>query len=98
MMSKRERLSEQAIEAFVSSHPGWAHEGSALTKTFTFDDYAAGVGFVVRVGFAAEKRDHHPDLHVGYCKVKVSWSTHDAGASTGLDAEMAELSDQLHKR
>jgi 4a-hydroxytetrahydrobiopterin dehydratase len=96
-MSKRERLSEQAITAFVSGHAGWAHEGSMLLKTFTFDDYAAGVGFVVRVGFAAEKRDHHPDLHVGYGKVKVAWSTHDAGGITGLDTEMAELSDRLYK-
>jgi 4a-hydroxytetrahydrobiopterin dehydratase len=96
-MSKRERLSEQAVEGFVSSHPGWAREGSALAKTFTFDDYAAGIGFVVRIGFAADKRDHHPDLHVGYCKVKVSWSTHDAGGITGLDTEMAELSERLGK-
>jgi 4a-hydroxytetrahydrobiopterin dehydratase len=96
-MSKRERLSEQAITAFVSSHPGWAQEGESLVRTFSFDEYAAGVGFVVRIGFAAEKRDHHPDLHVGYGKVKVAWSTHDAGGITGLDAEMAELSERLYK-
>jgi 4a-hydroxytetrahydrobiopterin dehydratase len=96
-MSKRERLSEQAIEAFVTGHPGWTAEGSALAKSFVFGDYAAGIGFIVRVGFAAEKRDHHPDLHVGWGKVKVSWSTHDAGGITALDTEMAELSDRLHK-
>jgi 4a-hydroxytetrahydrobiopterin dehydratase len=96
-MSKRERLSEQAVLAFVTSHPGWAAEGSAIAKTFAFDDYAAGISFVVRVGFAAEKRDHHPDLHVGWGKVKVTWSTHDAGGITTVDTEMAELSDRLHK-
>jgi 4a-hydroxytetrahydrobiopterin dehydratase len=97
-MSKRERLTEQAIEAFVSSHSGWEHAGSVLTKTFAFDDYAAGIGFVVRLGFAAEKRDHHPDLHVGWRKVEVSWSTHDTGGITSLDTEMAEVSDRLHKQ
>ncbi len=97
-MSKRERLSEQAIEAFVSSHPGWEQAGSALAKTFAFDDYASGLGFAVRLGCAAEKRDHHPDLHIGWGKVRVIWSTHDAGGVTSLDTEMAELSDRLHNR
>ena len=96
-MSKREKLSDQAIEAFVASHPGWERAGIGLVKTFVFDDYAAGIGFVVRIGFAAEKWDHHPDLHVGYRKVKVSWSTHDAGGITSLDTEMADLSDRLHR-
>jgi len=96
-MSNREKLSEQAVSAFVSSHPGWAATGSALVKSFAFSEYADGISFAVRVGFAAEKRDHHPELHVGYCKVQVAWSTHDAGGITSLDIEMAELSDRLHK-
>lgn len=95
-MSKRERLSEQAVAAFTSSHPGWAREGEALVKTFTFDGYAAGIAFVVRLGFAAEKADHHPDLHVSWGKVEVTWTTHDAGGITALDTRMAELADELH--
>jgi 4a-hydroxytetrahydrobiopterin dehydratase len=96
-MSKREKLSDQAIAAFVASHPGWQHEGDALVKTFAFADYPAGIAFTVRAGFAAEKRDHHPDLAVGYRKVEVRWSTHDAGGVTALDTEMAELCDRMHQ-
>lgn len=96
-MSKREKLSEEATAAFVAAHAGWQESGGSLAKTYAFDDYAAGIAFVVRVGFAAEKRDHHPDLAVGWCKVRVSWSTHDSGGITDLDAEMAEVSDRLHK-
>ena len=95
-MSKRDKLSEQAIAAFLAGHPGWAREGEALAKTFSFPDYPAGLAFAVRVGFAAEARDHHPELHVGYRKVKASWSTHDAGGLTALDAELAERCDQIH--
>lgn len=96
-MGKRERLSDEAIAAFTAERAGWAAEGGALVKTFDFDDYAAGIAFVVRLGFAAEARDHHPDLHVGWRKVRVAWTTHDRGGVTGLDAEMAILSDQIHK-
>jgi 4a-hydroxytetrahydrobiopterin dehydratase len=97
-MSKRQKLSDEAIAAFVGSHPGWERAAAppeALVRTFAFDDYAAGIAFVVRVGFAAEARDHHPDLLVGWRRVRVAWSTHDAGGITALDAEMAERTDAL---
>jgi 4a-hydroxytetrahydrobiopterin dehydratase len=94
-MSKREKLSDEAIGAFLGAHPGWERAEGALARTFAFDSYAAGIAFVVRVGFAAEARDHHPDLAVGWRKVRVAWSTHDAGGVTALDTEMAELTEQL---
>jgi 4a-hydroxytetrahydrobiopterin dehydratase len=95
-MSKRERLSEEAVEEFVGSHPGWGRApGGALARTYTFGDYAAGIAFAVQVGFAAEGRDHHPDLHIGWRRVQVVWSTHDAGGVTALDTEMAERTDAL---
>jgi 4a-hydroxytetrahydrobiopterin dehydratase len=95
-MSKRDKLSAPAIETFVASHPGWEHRDGALAKTFAFDEYASGIAFVVRVGMAADKRDHHPDLVVGYRKVEARWSTHDAGGVTAVDIEMAELCDRNH--
>ncbi len=91
----REKLSDERIASFVAEHAGWTREDGALIKSFSFADYASGIAFVVRLGFAAEKRDHHPDLYVGWRKVKVQWSTHDAGGITALDLEMAELSDAL---
>lgn len=95
-MSKREKLSDEAVMAFVANHPGWERADDALVRTFAFSDYGAGIAFVVRVGFAAEKRDHHPDLSVRYRKIEVRWTTHDAGGVTVLDIEMAELCDGVH--
>ena len=95
-MSKREKLSDEAVVAFVANHPGWERVEDALVRTFTFADYGAGIAFAVRVGFTAEKRDHHPDLIVRYRKVEVRWTTHDAGGITVLDIEMAEHCDRVH--
>jgi 4a-hydroxytetrahydrobiopterin dehydratase len=95
---KREKLSDEAVEAFLAAHAGWTKEAGAalaLARTYSFEDYAAGIAFAVRVGFAAEARDHHPDLHIGWRRVRVVWSTHDAGGITALDTEMAERTDQL---
>ncbi len=94
-MGKREKLADEAVAAFLAAHPGWERRGDAITKTFSFDSYAAGIAFVVKVGFAAEARDHHPDLHVGWRRVEVAWTTHDAGGITALDTEMAQRSDEL---
>jgi 4a-hydroxytetrahydrobiopterin dehydratase len=51
----------------------------------------------VRLAFAAEKRDHHPDLHVLWGRVRVDWSTHDAGGITALDTELAEIADRIYQ-
>ncbi len=91
----RNKLSEEQIASFVAAHPGWERAGEALAKTYSFADYADGIAFVVRLGFAAEKRDHHPDLYVGWRKVKVQWSTHDAGGITEKDFGLAEFADKL---
>ncbi len=96
-MTKRDQLSPAAIATFLTNHTGWEHKDGALVKTFAFDDYPGGIAFVVQTGFAAEKRNHHPDLTVTYGKVEVRWSTHDAGGVTALDGEMAELSDRLQR-
>lgn len=94
-MGQRQKLSDEQVTTFLGAHPGWQREGDTITRTYSFDGYAAGIAFVVRVGFAAEARDHHPDLAVSHGRVKVSWSTHDAGGITSVDTEMAERTDAL---
>jgi 4a-hydroxytetrahydrobiopterin dehydratase len=98
IMPNREKLSDDAVAAFVTANAGWtrAERGSSmLTRTFSFDDYAAGIAFAVRVGFAADARDHHPDMAIGYRRVEVAWSTHDAGGISEIDVEMAKRTDTL---
>jgi len=95
-MTSREKLSEDAIAAFLSSNPGWERREGAISRAYKFPDYSAALAFVVRVGVAAEKRDHHPDIQLGWGRVEVIWSTHDAGGITRLDIEMAERTDRLY--
>lgn len=95
-MTSREKLSDDAITTFLSSNPGWEQRGSALFRSFKFPDYSAALAFVVRVGVAAEKRDHHPDMLLGWGRVEVTWTTHDAGGLTRLDMEMAERTDRIY--
>jgi 4a-hydroxytetrahydrobiopterin dehydratase len=96
-MGKRDKLQPNELSGFLGSHPGWSVDGDALVRTFEHSSYAAGVAFAVELAFAAEKRDHHPDLHLGWRKTTVRWTTHDSRGITGVDVELAETSDRLHR-
>lgn len=74
---------------------GWEEEGGQLKKTFDFDSYAEGLIFAMAVGRMAEKRDHHPDMLLGYKKLTISLSTHSAGGITEKDVDLAGEIDSL---
>jgi len=93
----RKKLEAAAVDAFSRS-ASWGAQGDALEKVFEFAAYRDGVAFAVAVAMAADKLDHHPDLAIGYGKVTVRWTTHDAGGITGLDRDMAVLCDELASR
>ena len=94
-MARPQKLEAAAVDAWLAAHPGWAREGEALARGYKLKDFGAAVAFTVQLGFAAEKRDHHPDVLIGWGKARVLWTTHDAGGITALDLELAEATDEL---
>ena len=97
-MARPTQLDRGALEAWLAAHPGWERaQGNAIAKGYEFSDFAAALGFVVRLGCLAEKRGHHPNVELGWGRARVLWSTHDAGGVTTLDVGAAEATDQLHE-
>lgn len=94
-MGRPQKLEIGEIQRWLDLHTGWAREGDAIVKVFTFPDFAGAFAFATRVAMAAEKRDHHPDLEIGWGRARVRFSTHDAGGVTALDLEMAERVDSF---
>ncbi|MBX3216887.1 MAG: 4a-hydroxytetrahydrobiopterin dehydratase [Labilithrix sp.] len=94
-MARPSKLEASAVASWLAEHPGWALEGGALARTFEMPDFAAALAFAVRLGMAAEKRDHHPDILVGWGRARVVWTTHDAGGVTQLDLDLAAITDAL---
>jgi len=94
-MARPSKLDPSAVDSWLSQHPGWAREGDALVRTFKLPDFGAALALAVRLGMVAEKRDHHPDILIGWGKARVLWTTHDAGGITQLDLELAEATDEL---
>ena len=76
----------------------WERDGEAIRRTFTFADFPSAVAFIVRVGFAAEAADHHPDILLHrYKRVTLTYTTHSAKKLTEKDWEGARAADTIAK-
>lgn len=88
-------LSDSEISDGLAGLEGWTVEEEKLTKRFTFKTYKDGLVFAVAVGYLADKMNHHPDLEVGYAKLKVAVNTHDVGGLSPYDLELARRIEGL---
>ncbi|HEX8524923.1 MAG TPA: 4a-hydroxytetrahydrobiopterin dehydratase [Tepidisphaeraceae bacterium] len=78
-------LTEQQIGELLQEAPHWTVEGKTLTRSFKFDNYYETMSFVVAVAMLAHREDHHPEMHVGYNKLTISYSTHSVGGLSEND-------------
>jgi 4a-hydroxytetrahydrobiopterin dehydratase len=67
----------------------WRVLFDALHARFRTDDFATGLKLVKKIGKAADKADHHPDVDLSYGQVDVRLSSHDAGGVTERDVDLA---------
>jgi 4a-hydroxytetrahydrobiopterin dehydratase len=89
------KLSPSEIAAGLGELDGWDEHGGQIFKTFGFDNYLDGIAFASAVGYLAEKLDHHPDLEIGWRKVKVSMNTHSVEGISPYDFELAKKIEAL---
>lgn len=81
----------------VKTLNGWEHLDHHLVKTYVVPTYLSGLTFAAAIGTLAEAHDHHPDLYIGYKKVRVELTTHDAGHRVSLkDVALAKAIESLH--
>ena len=80
-----ETLSASEVQDKLRQLPGWALENGSIGRKLTFPGFADAVAFVVRLSFAAEAADHHPDILINYKRVTLTYVTHSEGGLTGKD-------------
>ena len=78
-------LSRAHSDALLTEVPGWSCDGNALMKDFCFHDYYGTIAFVNAVAWIAHREDHHPEMHVGYNRCRVEFSTHSIGGVSEND-------------
>lgn len=88
LLPEHEIVSRLAELNAASAQP-WVRTGHAISRVYTFADFAAAFAFMTRVAAEAERLGHHPDWRNAWNRVEVSLTTHDAGGLTGLDFQLA---------
>ncbi len=90
------RLSDDEIRRRLSGLKGWTSIKNSIEKEFVLKDFSEAIALIVKIGIAAEKLDHHPDLFLhSWNKVKVTLSTHSEGGITDNDFNLAKQIDEL---
>lgn len=88
-------LTDAEIDEQLQSLSGWRREGEAITREFRLGSFREAIAFLVRIGFEAEQRDHHPEITNVYNRVTITLTTHDAGGVTQKDLELARAIQEL---
>lgn len=90
-------LNDQEITTSLNDLDGWQRDGDSISKTYEFKSYLEGLAFASAAGTVAEGRNHHPDIMIGWRKVTLSFTTHDAGSKiTQKDIDAATAIEALN--
>ena len=76
----------------------WQEADNTLTQEFKFPDFKTALQFVNKVGELAEQMNHHPDIELGWGRVKVSLTSHDEGKVTDKDRQLADKIDGIQEQ
>jgi thiol peroxidase len=87
----------EKINKLIAQYRGWElQEEKKLVKEFKFKDFAEAKYFLDLIAIIAQEQGHHPNLNLGYAKLKVTLITHAAGGLTENDFIMAKIIDELN--
>ena len=90
-------LTADEAKHYLAETPKWALDGAAtrLEHRFAFDNFAAALEFVNKLGALAEQEGHHPDITFGWGYCNVVLYTHKIKGLHENDFIMAAKIDLL---
>ncbi|MDH8678985.1 4a-hydroxytetrahydrobiopterin dehydratase [Fusibacter bizertensis] len=87
---------ELLLEFFSELDEAWRLiEDIQIEKTFKFKDFKTALDFVNKIGEIAESNGHHPDIELGWGRVKVSLMTHKIHGLSRNDFIVAAQIDEI---
>lgn len=69
-------LTAQEAQNYLRNVNGWKLQNNYIEKEYVFETYLDGLNFVYTVGKLAEDEGHHPDIFLGYKRVRITLTTH----------------------
>jgi 4a-hydroxytetrahydrobiopterin dehydratase len=95
-----QRLEPELARRRLASVTHWRHDEhrGAITREFTFTDFAQAFAFMTQVALMAEKSNHHPEWFNVYNRVDITLTTHDVGGLSQRDIDLARYADETFER
>lgn len=91
-------LSVAEVTPILADLPGWKFEGSRITREYSFSSYLSGISWVAVMAEIADREDHHPDINISWCRVKVSLWTHTVNGLSMNDLILAAKLEEAWKK
>jgi len=88
-------LNHEQIQKNLKILEGWELKNSKIIKKIKFKSYMNSIGFINKIAVKSEELNHHPDMIVGWCEIKISFTSHDKGGVTYTCIKMAEFVDSI---
>ena len=95
---KEGAMSPGDVAAQLAVLDQWAVDDGALQKTYRFKNYYETLAFVNALAYMVHWEDHHPDLHVGYNRCEVRYSTHSVNGISDNDFICAAKADAIYSQ
>ncbi|HEX3984589.1 MAG TPA: 4a-hydroxytetrahydrobiopterin dehydratase [Acidisoma sp.] len=88
-------LKREEIDRLLPEVPAWrlSDDGTKITRSLKFPDFATTLAFVVHIGAIAEGAGHHPDIAFGWGYATISLHTHAIGGLQRADFVLAAKID-----
>lgn len=94
MAPTNHRLTDTEAAAALLELDGWTLRAGRLYKQYRFGTFARALAFMVEVGYAAERLDHHPNWSNVYDRVEVELWSHDLEGVSMLCVELAKAMER----
>lgn len=76
----------------------WKEVDGKLERSYTFPSYEETIEFVNKVADIAKEQDHHPEMVVGYDKVKLIMFDHEKGGISDRCHKFTKAVDKITKK
>lgn len=90
-------ISKTSAEILIKNISNWnmSNDSLFIYKEYKFPEFKTALDFVNKVGELAESEGHHPDIELGWGRVKITLSTHAIGGLSGNDFILAAKIDKI---
>ena len=91
-------FTEKEAQEYLKKVDNWEiKENKRIEKTFKFKNFVQAIEFANKITEIAEQEQHHPDLYIGWGKVRVELWTHALNGLTENDFILAAKIDAIKK-